>query len=119
LIRRFIDPHAVIRYASQPEPDEISFDMEGAVFGHQGNLCTFEVMLRAFTLADPTLQVMAEIVHEIDLRDGIYMRPQTVGIDAILNGWLCSELSDAERESYGIALFEGLSKALVAQVPIE
>jgi hypothetical protein len=112
LIRRFINPNAVIRYAVQPEPDEIPFDMEGALFGHQGNLCTFEVMLRAFSLTDPTLQVIAEIVHEIDLRDGIYTRPQTVGIDAILNGWLRSDLSDEERESHGIALFEGVYKAL-------
>jgi hypothetical protein len=108
LIRRFINPDAVIRYATQSEPNEVAFDMEGAEFGHQGNLCSFEVMLRAFDLTDPTLQVIAEIVHEIDLRDGLYMRPQTAGIDAVLNGWLRSDLADEERETYGIALFEGL-----------
>lgn len=108
LIRRFINPNAVIRYGAQPEPDEVAFDMEGAEFGHQGSLCTFEVLLRAFNLTEPTLQVMAEIVHEIDLRDGVYTRPQTAGIDAVLNGWLRSDLADSERETYGIALFEGL-----------
>jgi hypothetical protein len=111
LIRRFINPNALIRYAPQPEPDEIPFDMEGALFGHQGNLCTFEVMLRAFGLTDPTLQVIAEIVHEIDLRDAIYTRPQTTGIDAVLNGWLRSDLSDNERETHGIALFEGVYRS--------
>jgi hypothetical protein len=111
LIRRFINPNAVIRYATQPEPGEIPFDMEGAAFGHQGNLCTFEVMMRAFSLNDPTFQMMAEIVHEIDLRDGIYIRPQTMGIDAVLNGWLRSDLTDNERETYGIALFEGVYRS--------
>ena len=42
LIRRFIDPEAVIRYTFEPEPNDITFDMDGAEFGHVGNLCTFE-----------------------------------------------------------------------------
>ncbi len=53
---------------------------------------------------------MAEIVHEIDLRDGRYVRPEIAGVDAILSGW--KAYSDVERESYGTALFEGLYGAL-------
>ena len=54
------------------------------------------------------LQPMGEIIHEIDLRDGRYVHPETAGIDAILKGWLLARLSDAELEAYGVALFEGL-----------
>lgn len=113
LIRRFINPKAVIRYAARPEPDEIAFDfdMEGGQFGHQGNLCTFETMRLAFNLDDPGLRAMAEIVHEIDLRDGRYTRAEIAGIDLVLNGWLVAGLSDAELEAHGIALFEGLYSA--------
>jgi hypothetical protein len=110
-IRRFIDPKAVIRYASQPEPDEVSFDMREAVFGHTGNLCTFETMLAAFDFKEPALQTIAEIVHEIDIRDGRYARPETGGIEVILKGWLLTDLSDAELESRGIELFEALYSA--------
>ncbi|MBI1730359.1 chromate resistance protein [Candidatus Acetothermia bacterium] len=108
LIRRFINPDAVIRYAAKPEPDEIAFDMDGAQFEHRGNLCTFETMLLAFSLEDPAFRSIAEIVHEIDLRDGRYLRTETAGIDLILNGWLLTGLSDAEIERNGISLFEGL-----------
>jgi hypothetical protein len=108
LIRRFVDPAAVIRYAMTPEPDEVAFDMREAEFGHRGNLCTFETMLAAFGLDEPDLQAIAEIVHEIDLRDGRFLRPETTGIDAILKGWLLARLSDAELEAHGVALFEGL-----------
>lgn len=108
LIRRFINPKAVIRYALQPEPDEIAFDMSEAQFGHRGSLCTFETMLLAFNLNEPGLRAIAEIVHEIDLRDGQYTRPETMGVDAILKGWLLAGLADAELEAHGIALFEGL-----------
>jgi hypothetical protein len=108
LIRRFINPNAVIRYALEPEPGEISFDMSNAHFGHQGQFCTFETMIRAFQLNAPGLQSMAEIVHEIDLRDGQYIHPELSGVDTILKGWLMTQFSDVELEAHGIALFEGL-----------
>ena len=111
LIRRFIDPKAVIRYGTQPEPGEVSFDMRDAVFGHQGNLCTFETMLTAFGLNESALKVLAEIVHEIDIRDGRYIRPETGGIEVILKGWLLQGLPDTELESRGVDLFEALYTA--------
>jgi hypothetical protein len=110
LIRRFINPHAAIRYAPTPGPGEVAFDIADAPFGHRGNLCTFETMLRSFGLSDPGLRAIAEIVHEIDLRDGRFARPEIVGIDAVLRGWMT--LPDAQREAHGVALFEGLYAAL-------
>ncbi len=108
LIRRFIDATASIRYAERPRNGEIAFDMDEGEFGHRGNLCTFEVMRSAFALDDPALKLMAEIVHEIDLQDGRYIRAETAGIDAILDGWQQTDWPDAEREAHGIAFFEGL-----------
>ncbi len=112
LIRRFINPDAVIRYSVTAEADEIGFDMNEATFGHQGNLCTFETMVKAFGLDDAALQAMAEIVHEIDLRDGKYARPATAGVDQILEGWLHAGYSDGELQAHGVALYEGLYLAL-------
>src|SRR5438132_9793590 len=112
LIRQFIDPKAEIRYATDPKPDEVTFDMRDAEFGHKGDRCTFETMLSAFNLKEPALHVVAEIVHDIDLRDGRYARPEAEGIDIVLKGWLLAGLSDSELEARGIALFDGLSTAL-------
>jgi hypothetical protein len=112
LIHRFIDPSAVVRYTGRPEPGEVTFDMAGADFGHLGNLCTFETMLRAFSLDEPGLDALAQIVHEIDLRDGLYARPETAGLDAVLGGWLAAGFSDGELAAQGTALFEGLYCAL-------
>jgi hypothetical protein len=108
LIRRFINPQAVVRYSAIPEPGEVGFDMPQGEFTHRGHLCTFETMVRAFGLEDPSLQLMGEIIHEIDLRDGRYGHPETAGIDAVLRGWLLARLSDLELEAHGVALFEGL-----------
>ncbi|HYM70823.1 MAG TPA: chromate resistance protein ChrB domain-containing protein [bacterium] len=114
LIRRFINPDAVIRYSERPESGEVAFDLSRGEFGHRGNLCTFETMAQAFGLSDPAVRALAEIVHEIDLRDGRYARPEAAGIDAVLKGW--QALPDAEREAHGVALFEGLYQTLAETV---
>jgi hypothetical protein len=115
LIRRYINPQAVIRYAWQPEADEVAFDMTNAEFGHVGPLCTFETMIRAFGLNEAGLATLAEIVHEIDLRDERYIQPEIAGLDAILKGWLSLNISDAELEARGLAVFDGLFAALSSQ----
>ena len=86
--------------------------MEQGQFGHQGNLCTFETMRLAFGFDDPALHTIAEIVHEIDLQDERYTRPETVGVDAVLEGWWKSGLLDADLEARGITLFDALYSKL-------
>lgn len=111
LVRRFIDPEAQIVYRSTVNPDEVSFDMEAADFSHVGTLCTFEVLLVSFGLKDEALQGLAQIVHEIDLRDERYFRAETAGVDALLEGWLKLELSNEGLERRGHELFEGLYRS--------
>lgn len=111
LIRHYVNPQAAIRYALVPEPGEVSFDMEGGDFSHQGQLCTFEVLLRAFDLDEPALRTLAEIVHEIDLHDETSSRPEIVGIERLIEGWARSGLPDAQIEGHGNILFDGLYHA--------
>jgi hypothetical protein len=58
---------------------------------------------------------MGQIVHAVDLRDGLWLRPETAGVDAILKGWLLARFSDAALEAHGVALFEGLYTALARE----
>src|SRR5713101_6820624 len=73
LIRRFIDPEARFKFVPgkgyPPEAGELRFDMFEAEFTHDGNRCTFEVLVHEFQLSDPPLQAISEIVHDIDLKD--------------------------------------------------
>jgi hypothetical protein len=112
LIRRFINSKAIIRYSNEPKLNEIAFDMKGVPFGHQGNLCSFETMMQAFGLRDEGLDAMAEIIHEIDLKDGRYVRPEIHGVATILDGWRSTSFTDQELEVHGIGLFEGIYLAL-------
>lgn len=114
LIRRFIDAEAVVRYREVPEAGEISFDMPEARFNHVGNLCTLEVLIASFSLSALGLRALAEIVHDLDLQDGLYARPETAGLEAVLAGWRYLPLGNDELEARGIVLFEGLYQSLVA-----
>ena len=50
LIRRFIDPGAQLKLVPgkdyKPQPGELRYDMFEAEFTHEGDLCSFEVMLK-------------------------------------------------------------------------
>ena len=107
LIKRFIDSEATIAYRAAKAGD-VTFDTDEADFGHVGQLCTFETLLAAFSLEETALKSIAQIVHEIDLRDERYARAEIAGIDALLDGWLALALSDEELEQRGADLFEGL-----------
>jgi hypothetical protein len=111
LIRRFVDSKATIRYREKARANEVSFDMSNATFGHTGRLCTFETMLLAFSLNEPALQKLADIVHELDLQSH-YTQSETSGIEAILKGWQKQNLSDRELETRGSQLFEALYQSL-------
>ncbi len=112
LIRRFIDDDPTIRYSERVTADEVAFDMTDATFGHVGNRCSFEVLIEAFQLQEPALVALAEIVHQLDLQDGRYARPEAVGFESVLNGWRESERSDEVIEAAGLDLLDGLYSSL-------
>jgi hypothetical protein len=114
LIKRFIDPEADFVFASPKEfpVDAVPFDTAGVEFGHQGEDCTFETLLRRCGLEDQRLAQLAEIVHEIDLRDQKFARDEARGIDLALRGLLATFKDDQEVLTHGMTLFDGLYAAL-------
>jgi hypothetical protein len=114
VIRRFIDPEANFVFAASKDfpPDAVPFDAAGVEFGHQGEDCTFETLLRRFGLQDHRLAQLAEIVHEIDLRDQKFPRDEARGIDLAIRGLLATFKDDQEVLAHGMTLFDGLYAAL-------
>jgi hypothetical protein len=112
LIRRFIDKDPTFKFVPArgytPAPREIRFDMFDAEFTHDGELCSFEVMLRAFDLKDPALRALAEVIHDVDLKDSKFGRDETPGVDHLIAGiaWLHGE--DEARLEHGGAVFDAL-----------
>jgi hypothetical protein len=112
LIRRFIDPGARFKFVSgngyAPSSGELRFDMFEAEFTHEGDRCSFEVLLGHAGLTDPALQAIAEIVHDIDLKDSKFGRDETGGIKALIAGVAMAHRSDEERLTRGGAIFDDL-----------
>lgn len=113
LIRRFIDESARFKFVPsrgyQPDPGELRFDMFQAEFTHDGDLCTFEVMVRDFDLDDPALLAIAEIVHDIDLKDAKFGRSETSGVDHLVAGIAWTHPDDDDgRLTHGAAVFDAL-----------
>jgi hypothetical protein len=117
LIRRFIDPEAAFKFVPgksyRPQAGELRFDMFQAEYTHEGERCTFETLLARFGLGDdPALQAIAEIVHDIDLKDGKFGRPEAPGVALVLRGITQAHASDADRVRHGAAIFDGLHAQL-------
>ena len=110
LIKRFVDPAAEFVFAppDQIPADAIPFDMAGVEFGHHGEDCTFETLLRRTGLRDRKLAVLAEIVHEADIKDQKFAREEARGIDLALRALLSAIKDDYEALAQGMTLFDGL-----------
>ncbi len=111
LIKRFIDKRPRFGFVAEGAPVEnaVTFDMVGANFTHQGEDCTFETLLESFGLdKDNALRQIAEIVHDIDLKDNKFNRSEAAGVNAIIRGIAAVQTDDYERLKQCLPLFDGL-----------
>lgn len=111
LILRYIDPRAKFAFDKDPKrhPEAIPFDMFNAGgFGHSGNDCTFETLVKSFGIKDAKLRLMAQAVHDADFADEQFGRTEALGIDRILDGWNKQGMANEEVLRRGMEMIEGL-----------
>ena len=119
LIRRFLDPQATFAFFGDPSeaPEEAElFDVVGARLSHRGEDCSFETFLKEYELDDLVLREIAEIVHDADLMDEKYGRPESEGLDAIIRGMQMVLPDDETLTGYTDAVFDGLYAYLSREV---
>lgn len=112
LIKRFIDQDARFKFVPnnkyRPKADELRFDMFKAEFTHEGDRCTFEVMNEQFHLEDPAIFPIAEIIHNIDLKDEKFARQEALGINLLFSGIAMAHETDEERLERGSVILDEL-----------
>ena len=86
--------------------------MLGADFGHHGEDCTFETLVKRFGIKDQRVKLIAEIVHEADLNDGKFTRHEAAGVDLAISALAASIPDDHELLERGMAIFDGLHTVL-------
>jgi hypothetical protein len=114
-IRRFVDPKARFRFADPAAPKndgELRFDMVGGDFTHEEDRCTFETLIGRVGLPDRGVRAIAEIVHDLDLKDGKYGRAEAAGVRMLLDGLMARTGSDEERIDRALSIFDDLHEAL-------
>src|SRR5437879_4908580 len=114
LIKRFCDPDAKFAFADAADAARkgIPFDVLGADFGHHGEDCTFETLVKRFGLKDRRVKLIAEIVHEADLHDGKFTRNEATGVDLAIRALAEATPDDHDLLERGMAIFDGLHAVL-------
>ena len=116
LIRRFIDPTPRFLFVDEdrhaPEPGQVRFDMFEGEFTHEGDLCTFEVLLAHQARNDTALEMIAHIVHDLDVKDEKYQRPETSGFATMIAGVIALNSGDEQRIEEGARFLDATYAAL-------
>ncbi|MBI5847283.1 MAG: chromate resistance protein [Nitrospirae bacterium] len=113
LIKRFIDRDAAFDFIDEKgmetiDKRSISFDIRGGEFTHSEDMCTFEVLMKSFGLRDKTLKKMAEIIHDLDMKDDKFNAIEAKGIENILEGIRRTADNDQDALEKGMTVFEML-----------
>lgn len=116
LIKTFIDPKARFAFGPDPKafPDAVPYDMAGVELTHQGDDCTFETLLKRFSVRDRALEKIAQMVHDADLHDGKFQAPAVEGLDRVFEGFARLGWPDEKILQHGFASFDALYAQLRA-----
>jgi hypothetical protein len=110
LIRHFIDKRARFTFAHEGDVPRgaVPFDMFQGGFGHRGEDCTFETLLKEFRVRNARVAAIGEMVHDADLNDGKFGRKEAFGVDEVLKGWARKGAPDKDLLERGMEMIEGL-----------
>jgi hypothetical protein len=114
LITRFVDSEAEFRFVPKEQvlavaerEGAIPFDSPGAELTHDGDLCSFDVIIRTYRLSDPALLRLARIVNAADT-DRFERDPVAAGLEAIAVGYSLRFPEDLENLEHQFAVYDAL-----------
>lgn len=114
LIKRFIDKEAVFLFVPYDKVIEeankqnaIPFDVPNVQFTHQGDLCTFDALVKEYKIKDEAVLTMAVIVRGADT-DRHDFAAQSSGLWAISAGLAYNYTNDHELLEKGMLIYDAL-----------
>jgi len=112
LIQRFIHPQANFQFipaGQKPLPDGVeSFDIPGVKLSHRRGHCSFYTFLKEYSLNDPILHRIAQIVDEADVVQEVTLEPTSPGLDLICRGLRRLSQDDHEGIKRGCMVYDAL-----------
>ena len=114
LISRFVNPDAEFIYVPANDVAKTAadvggtpYDIKGVEFGHVGDQCSFDAIIRAYQIADPALDHLATIVRGADTSRPD-LTPQCEGLLAISYGLSSNFSDDHEMLKHGMVMYDAL-----------
>jgi hypothetical protein len=114
LIKNFVDKHAEFIYVPKDqvfvkakELSAIPYDIPGAEYTHESDLCTFDYIVKKHKVIDAAVLDIAEIVRGADT-DRFELAPQAAGLWAISAGLSYNFKDDHEMLSIGMKIYDAL-----------
>jgi hypothetical protein len=115
LILNFIDPDAEFLYVPADEllevaerEEALSYDAPGARYTHRDGLCSFEVLVEEYEIADPAIALLARIVHGADVAEDRDATPQSRGMLAVAEGFHLLDLDDHRQLELSLPVYDAL-----------
>jgi hypothetical protein len=115
LIKNFIDADAEFIYVPANEVLEVaeregahSYDAPKATYTHRDGLCSFEVLVEEYEIADAAVARLARIVHGADMSDHRDATPQSRGLLAVAEGFHLLELGDHRQLELSLPVYDAL-----------
>ncbi|MBX9774707.1 MAG: chromate resistance protein [Xanthobacteraceae bacterium] len=114
LISRFINPLAAFLYvpadqvaAVAKQEEATPYDIKGVQFGHVGDHCSFDAIVKIFAIKDPALDRLATIVRGADTSRPD-LAPQCEGLLAISYGLSANFPDDHDMLKHGLVVYDAL-----------
>ena len=95
LIKKFVDQEAEFVFVPADQVMEeakrlgaVPYDVRDVELGHHGKECSFEAILKKYTLvSDAALVLLGRIVNGADTDNTLYNQPEGPGLEAIAEGF--------------------------------
>ena len=114
LVSRFVNPNAEFIYVPANDVGKVAkdvggtpYDIKGAEFGHVGDHCSFDAIIRIYDIHDEALDRLANIVRGSDTSRPD-LTPQCEGLLAISYGLSSNFPDDHEMLKHGLVIYDAL-----------
>jgi rhodanese-related sulfurtransferase len=114
LVSRFVNPDAEFIYVPPNDVAKVAadvggspYDIKGVEFGHVGERCSFDAIVRAYDIHDPALDHLATIVRGADTSRPD-LTPQCEGLLAISYGLSANFRDDHDMLKHGLVMYDAL-----------
>jgi hypothetical protein len=101
----YVPPNDVLAVAKKT--GATPYDIKGADFGHVGDRCSFDAIVRIYDIHDPALDHLATIVRGADTSRPD-LTPQCEGLLAISYGLSANFPDDHEMLRHGMSVYDAL-----------